>query len=250
MDPHEDEDEKHFIIRHRIKLIVAAVLLAGVGAFFMADREPRPMRRAAPVERIVAITPPRPLPPPPPRPPESQPRPEQAPRSDEMIVQEPVPAQDQPLPDALASEPDNAPSEGPPGPAGEAMGTNIQGDGSPNAFGLSGRGGGGIIGGRGGSGGGGGGSRWGWYAGQIQSRVERALQDNEKTRTAGLDINVRLWADATGRITHAQLIGTTGDAELDRTLRRDVLTGLVMREAPPADMPQPILIRILGVRPD
>ncbi|WP_232767040.1 TonB C-terminal domain-containing protein [Geminisphaera colitermitum] len=211
----------------------------------MADREPRPMRKVPPVERVVAITAPRPLPPPPPRPPEPQPRPEQAPRADEMIVQEPVTAQDQPPPDAPASEPDNAL----PGPVGEAMGTNIQGDGSPNAFGLSGRGGGGIIGG-GGGGGRGGGSRWGWYASHVQSRIERALQDNDKTRTVGLDINVRLWTDTAGRITHVQLVGTTGDAELDRVLRRDVLAGLVMREPPPVDMPQPILIRILGLRPN
>ncbi|OAM90094.1 TonB C-terminal domain-containing protein [Termitidicoccus mucosus] len=245
MDSIEEEDEKHFVIRHRIKLIVAAMVLAGVGAFFMAEREPRPLRRTAPAERVVAIAPPRPLPPPPPRPPEPPPRPEEKPRADEMIVQEPVETPDEPPPEAPASEPDDAP----PGPVGEAMGTNIQGDGSPNSWGLSGRGGGGLIGG-GGGGTGSGGSRWGWYAGHVQSRIERALQDNEKTRTAGLDVNVRLWADATGRITHAQLVGTTGDAELDRVLRRDVLTGLVMREAPPADMPQPILIRILGLRPD
>lgn len=243
MDPLEPEDNKHFIIRHRIKLIVAVVLLAALAALLMSGREKRPIRKAQP-ERVVSISAPAPLPPPPPRPPEQ--RPDPTPRTpDEMVVQEPVEAAPEEAPaEAPSAEPDNAP-----GPVGEAMGTNIEGDGTANSWGLSGKGGGGIIGGGGGGGPGRGGSRWGWYSGQMQGRIERALQEHEKTRSASLDINVRIWVDNTGRVTHAQLVGSSGDAELDEALRDGVLTGLAMREPPPADMPQPILMRITGLRP-
>jgi hypothetical protein len=37
---------------------------------------------------------------------------------------------------------------------------------------------------RGEGGGGGGGTRWGWYAGQVQARVEDALRKNPHTRSA------------------------------------------------------------------
>ena len=248
MNAFDEENEPPFIIRHRFKLIAGLVLLAVGGAVIMSSRETAPIHRAQKVERIVAIRPPKPLPPPPP-PRQKEPEPAvQNPQDDQMVMQEPVETDEQPQPEdqAKPDTPDQAP-----GPEIEAMGTNIKGDGSSNSWGLSGSGGGGIIGGSGSGGSGGsGGTRWGWYAARIQRRIEKALQTNESTKSVKLTINVRLWVDETGRISHAKLSDSSGDMELDRALEKEILTGLVLTDPPPGDMPQPILIRITGVRPD
>jgi hypothetical protein len=53
-----------------------------------------------------------------------------------------------------------------------------------------------------------------------------------------------------GRISRATLSGSTGDASLDDALKNQVLTGLSLPEAPPSDMPMPIVMMISEARPD
>ena len=183
------------------------------------------------------------LPPPPTPPPQIQKK-EEPPKIDDkqqMIEQAPVANDEQKPAEAPKPEEEAAP-----------MGTNIKGDGPPDGFGLVGRGNGGIIGGRGngnGSGNGGAGSRRGWYAAQVQSSIVSALSKNSKTRASTLDISVRIWPDSTGRVERAQLVTSTGDAEMDKAIQNEVLTGLTLREPPPADMPSPIVLRLTGHRP-
>ncbi len=124
------------------------------------------------------------------------------------------------------------------------LGTGIKGDG-PDSFGLSDKAGNGRIGGNNGNG-----SKWGWYASQVQSRIQQALQQNRKTRTASLSVKVLVWPDASGRIGRAQIAGTTGDAALDGALRDEVLTGLQLQEPPPPGMPAPIVLRVTARRPN
>ena len=136
---------------------------------------------------------------------------------------------------------EEAPKEAPPKDE-PPLGTGIKGDG-PDSFGLSDKPGNGRI------GGGGNGSKWGWYASQVQSRIQQALQQNRKTRTANMNIKVQVWPDSTGRISRAQLAGSTGDPSLDSALRDEVLNGLQLQEPPPADMPAPITLRLTAHRP-
>jgi TonB family protein len=105
-------------------------------------------------------------------------------------------------------------------------------------------GGGGGRGSLGGNGGGGGGSRWGWYASIVQSQIEAALRANPKTRHAVMQFQVRLWSDASGRVSRVQLVSSTGNSELDAAVRDEVLSGLTLREPPPKDMPMPIVTRV------
>jgi TonB family protein len=141
-------------------------------------------------------------------------------------------------------KPDEAPKpkDEPPAP----MGTNVAGNGPPDAFGLSGGSGSGGGGGGGGGTGGKGGSRWGWYAGEVQSAISNALRSNGKTRTASLSVKARIWADSSGRITRAQISGSTGNRALDDAL----LTGLQLQNPPPQDMPMPITLRINARKPN
>lgn len=132
-----------------------------------------------------------------------------------------------------------------PEPPKEALGTGIKGNG-PGMSGLGGSGdGGGTFGGRTN----GGGSKYGYFAGQVQNKVANALRSNSRTKKAALKIQVRIWADATGRISRAKLDASTGDPSLDDVIQNQVLTGLQLDQPPPAGMPMPIVMRLTARRP-
>lgn len=151
-----------------------------------------------------------------------------------MIEQEPV-AEDEPPPEAA-----------PEAPPSEDLSTGITGGNGPDMGLSSGRGSGGKI---GGSGNRGGGSRFGWYAAKVQSSIREALSRHPATRGATMNITVRVWPDSNGRISRAQLVGTTGDPATDQAIKNSILTGLQLPQAPPADMPTPIVLRINGRKP-
>jgi periplasmic protein TonB len=146
---------------------------------------------------------------------------------------------------------DKAPNNRPSGP----LGVNAPGEGTGDVFGLLGRPGGNALLGSGGGngdggGGGSGGTRWGWYAGQVQARVEDALRKNPHTRSATFRGEVRIWPDTTGRVIRVQLAGSTGRPAVDAAIKEEILTGLQLQEPPPADMPLPIVMRLTAQRPN
>jgi outer membrane biosynthesis protein TonB len=122
----------------------------------------------------------------------------------------------------------------------------LVGDG-PNAFGLTAGGGNGNR--RGTIGGKGGGSKYGWYAGRVQNAIATALRNNPTTRTAAFTLNVKIWADRSGRVTRAQLVGSTGRSDIDQIIRNQILNGLMLSDPPPEDMPMPINLRITARKP-
>jgi periplasmic protein TonB len=155
----------------------------------------------------------------------------------QMMVPETKPAQ--PVKRDEAPKPQNKA----PGP----LGVNAKGEGAGDSFGLVGRpGGNGLL---GDGGGGGGGTRWGWYAGEVQATIEKALRDNPRTRAAALRVEVRIWPDKLGRITRIELTGSTGEPALDSAIKNEVLNGLQLQEPPPPDMPLPIVMRLTERRP-
>lgn len=149
------------------------------------------------------------------------------------------------IPQETVAEPEAKPEEAP-APSEQSMGTGIKGDGPADGFGLSGSGNGMTI---GGGGGGRGGSRWGWYAGQVQTKIEEALRQNPRTRNASLRVVLRIWPDATGRIRRVELNGSTGDPSIDDLIKNDILIGFQFPEPPPADMRMPIVLRVTARRP-
>ena len=143
-------------------------------------------------------------------------------------------------------EPEPKPLDEPP----PILGTGIKGDGPADGFGLGSSG----NGGRGGNGLGGNGragSQWDSYARQVQSAIADALRRNAKSRTARISgLQVRIWPDSTGRVSRAQLVGSTGDPALDGAIQNEVLTGLQLHEPQPRGMPSPILLRLNARRPN
>jgi protein TonB len=232
-DDDEEDEEKSFLQRHRGVLIGGALLgMIVVGIAFLKPAGPSaPARRVAepPMVRIQ-------LPPPPP-PPKVQPTP--PPPEQKMVEQKPV-AEEEKVMDKPKDEPPKAKDEPP------ALGTNIRGNGPADGFGLGSSGNG--FGG--GPSRGAGGSKWGWYAGQVQSRIAEALRSNPRTRTATIkSLQVRVWPDSSGRITRAQLVGSTGNQAVDDAIRNEVLNGLRLQEPPPPGLPTPIVLRLTARRP-
>jgi periplasmic protein TonB len=219
--------------RYGTALTVIGLLFAGTAYFFMGGDNMPPPRQVREIT-IVNITPPPPPPPPPP-----QQMPEQ-----KMIEQpkmaEPEIKQDKPVEKPKDEPAKDAKNDEPPGP----LALDAKAVGPGDLFNLAGKPGGSPYGG-----GGGGGSRWGWYASIVQSQIETALRANSRTSKAVLQLQVRLWADGTGRINRVQLVSSTGDAELDQIIRDDVLGSLTLREPPPKDMPMPMVTRVTARRP-
>lgn len=235
--PFDDEDdEPGFFQKFRIPIIALVCIAIGGGVWFaFFNKAEKPKKKSSSVSLVTIMPPPPPPPPtPPPTPPPEQPEETKPEETKQEFVEET-------MPDA-APEPESAPEEAP-------MGTNLEGPGS-DSFGLAKGGGGGMIGGLGKSGGGGGGSKYGLYAGQVQSRVAEALRTHKKTRSAKLSVKVRVWADATGRITRATISGTTGDPATDRAICDEILTGLTLQRPPPEGMPMPIVMRLTATRPN
>ncbi len=224
---YEESEKRGFFQRYGFALGVLGIA-AVVGIIFAGQSlgGHHKSSHKAPEVTMVRINP-QALPPPPPPPPPPQTI------EQKMVEQAPV--------DDTEQKPDEQPA-----PAQADLGTGIQGNGPPDAFGLGGAGGGRIGGGKARSSG----SRWGWYAAQVQRAIGDAVQRNAGTRNADFRVDVRIWPDITGRVTRAQLAGTTGDRAVDAALKNEVLVGLRLQEPPPRDLPLPIVLRVTARRPN
>lgn len=223
----DEGDDEGFLGRHRTKVIVGAFVLIGAGAFYFLGSVKHTATTKAPEKMVTISLPPLPPPPPPPPPPPKKEPP--PPKQEDKMVKETAP-EEKPKEEAPKA----------PEPPKEALGTGVKGNGP----GIAGLGSSGSGGGFGGPKGGGGSSKYGYYAGMVQSKVTQALQSNSRTRSATMQIQVRVWPDTTGRITRAKLDASTGDAKLDAVIQNDVLTNLQLSEPPPPGMPLPIVMRL------
>jgi periplasmic protein TonB len=229
------DEERSFFQRHPVAIGLVIVVFAGVlvmTAIAQLNKQNPPSRTQQ--LSIVQLLPP----PAPPTPPPAQ----QATPPPMVEQQKMIEPESKPKELVRKDEPPKPRTEAPAGP----LGMNAKGEGAADQFGLVGRSGGnGLVGG----GGGGRGSRWGWYATQVQATIEEALRNNAHTRNAKMNLQVRIWPDKVGRIMRAQLTGSTGDSAVDNAIANEVLSGLQLQEPPPADMPTPIVLRLVGRRP-
>jgi len=211
-----DQPPQSFFRRFRIAIIVTSFVLAVIIVIAKFASGSAVSKRDS--ITLVSIAPP---PPPPPLL-----RPPPPPQQEEQKMEQPMIKEEEPK-EASKSEP---------------LSTGIKGDGANN-FGLSSKPDHGLIGQNGGRG-----TKWSWYAKQVQGRVQQALQTNRRTRSASMNVSVRVWPDPSGRIRRAQLSESTGDPGLDAAIRDEVLTGLQLDQPPPADMPAPITLRLAARR--
>jgi protein TonB len=161
---------------------------------------------------------------PPPPPPETEPPPPPPEVEEEVDVPDP-----QPTPDAPSDEP----------PPGELLGLDADGVAGADGFGLAARRGGRSLLASGGD-------RFAWYAGMLKEDLLSFLADQRDLRSRAYAINVRLWLDGQGAVTRVALAGSTGDRALDRQLETLLASMDRVGEAPPADLPQPVQVRIVS----
>jgi len=220
------DDDRGFLQRYGFVFGIGGVILVAVIIFAGRQLFSGHSSAQRKNQEIVMIK----LPPTPPPPPPVQKPPEPVMKKDEMVMQDKVDKDEQ--------KPDEQPKAAP-------ITTGIKGNG-PDSFGLSGGNGNGMIGGGKHNGG-----KWGWYAAQVQTRIEDAMRSNAKTRSAKLSIVVRIWVDPnTGRVTRAEVSSGVADPALESAITNEVLNGLQLQEPPPDKMPMPINLRLTEQRPN
>lgn len=85
------------------------------------------------------------------------------------------------------------------------------------------------------------------FLGGIQAGVMAALCRHPKARPGDFDVAMRFSVNGAGVVVNPALIASTGNAAQDRAIL-DVLSRLAFSEAPPADMPQPIAMKLTNPR--
>jgi len=195
---------------------VAVLVFVAVGIFlvvrhFLSQEAPQTKKVVQEIRVIRPPPPPPEAPPPPPPPPEEK-----------VDLNEPEP------------EPDPTPSNEPP-PA-EQLGLDADGSAGSDGFGLAARKGGRDLLASGGS-------AFAWYAGLLKNEILGKLQDEKKVRSASYSIQVRIWVRADGSVERIHFTQSSGNGERDKAIE-EAITRIRLSQAPPADMPQPISLRI------
>ena len=200
-------------------LLVTIVMIWLVRSFIASAEKPDRPR----VQQISLVKPP------PPRQEEKPPEPPKMEEAKENIEEVQL---DQP------PMPDQAQDEGP--PPGEQLGLDADGSAGADGFGLAARRGGRDI----TTLGGGGGDREAWYGRVISRHLEEGLRRSKRLQGASYQVQAQLWFDAGGVVQRVRLTRGSGDADTDALLRDEILGLPPLREMLPADMQQPVRIRV------
>nr|BFD42297.1 hypothetical protein FFPRI1PSEUD_37960 [Pseudomonas sp. FFPRI_1] len=213
----------------------AGLLLGAVAAWLLWQwaNDMAGVRREAPkVPTIIPLPPP---PPPPPPPPEKPKEPEPV----EEKVPEPEPT---PTPEEVKPE-----EEAPPSPADDlANPMQIDGDAQSgnDAFNIGAGKGGGMA------GSGGGGLGTGTYKQYLASMFQKVLRDDPELRKKAYAVQADLWLGADGQVTRAELVKSSGDAQIDEQVLAALRATPRLKERVPASLTLPVRLSLKGRRPD
>ena len=196
-----------------------AVTTLGVGAIALMRNflqsvpvPPKPL-----VQQVQLIRPPPPppdLPPPPPPPPEEK-------------VNVPDPQ----------DKPDPTPSNEP--PPGEQLGLDAEGSAGGDEFGLAARRGGRDLLASGGN-------AYAWYAGLLKNEILEQLNSEKRAHTGEYSVIVRVWVRGDGTVDRVHIAQSSGSRERDQAIEAALARITRLSQAPPADMPEPISLRIVS----
>jgi len=81
------------------------------------------------------------------------------------------------------------------------------------------------------------------YTGVIQSDIQQALKKDGRTRNGSYSAGIKLWIDGPRTVKRTELFRSSGDPVRDDVISR-LLDGLLISQAPPAAMPQPVMVMI------
>ena len=202
--------------RYRAAVITgAAAILAAYGIYHVVTGDSTPRKRVLDTVELKLV--------PPPPPPKVEPPPEPPKMVEEQKIEQPV---DKPM-----DAPKDAP---PPGP----LALDAKGGAGSDAFGLGGKIGGSDYMGDGG------GTRFGHFAVLMQDQISKSLRDDDKLNINKFRATLKVWLSNSGKIERVQVLHTTGDDTTDTRIVQVIDAMPTLPEAPPEDMPQPVIVRI------
>jgi len=199
-----------------VLLLGVCISVIGAGTFAMIrsflKSNPGPPQKL--VQEIHLIRPPPPPPdlPPPPPPPEEK-----------VDVNEP--------------KPDPTPSNDP--PPGQQLGLDADGTAGGDAFGLLGnKGGRDLL--------ASGGSALSWYAGLLKNEILDKLNGEKQARQSNYSVVVSVWVRDDGTIDKVRIVQGSGSRDRDHAIETALARMTRLSQGPPADMPEPITLRIVS----
>jgi protein TonB len=202
--------------RYSVPVIVAVIFLAAAfGIYKVASGGDTGKKRVIETIALKIVPPPPPKVEPPPEPPKMV---------EEQKIQPPI---DKPM-----DSPKDAP---PPGP----LALDSKGGPGSDAFGLGGKAGGSDF-----LGDGGGGTRFGHYAVLMQEQISRSLHSDDKLNADQFRATIKVWLSNSGKIERVAVLHTSGNSETDNRIEQVIAAMPALSEAPPTDMPQPVIVRI------
>jgi periplasmic protein TonB len=208
-------------IKRFLPLVLLGLAVVGIGAGAVALMrnflQSAPPQAKQVVQEIHLIRPPPPppdLPPPPPPPPEEK-----------VAIPDPQ------------DKPDPTPSHEP--PPSEQLGLDAEGSAGDDAFGLAARKGGRDLLATGGS-------AYAWYAGLLKNEILDQLNSDKRAHQGEYTVIVRVWVRTDGSVDHVRISQGSGSRERDQAIEAALSHITHLSQAPPADMPEPISLRIVS----
>lgn len=181
--------------------------------------------------KIALINPDTPPPPPPP-PPKFEKKPDPPKEQKEMKVEQPAPPKAEPAPSPELK------MDGPAGdgPSGFASGNITSEDLSKVGNGKGGTGGAAAANGLF--------NPFNGYANQLKGELQRYLGKQAALKRRQYVVDVAVWVAPDGKLQRFELLGSAGDDDIDAALRAAITALPTFSQAPPANMPQPIKLRV------
>lgn len=87
------------------------------------------------------------------------------------------------------------------------------------------------------------------YFAAVQASLRAALCQRQETRPGLYRVGLRLWLGPSGAVTRSELLSSTGNRNRDAMLAQ-VLSTVIIDEPPPATLPQPVTVVLMGHRPE
>jgi protein TonB len=83
------------------------------------------------------------------------------------------------------------------------------------------------------------------YASALKGELQRYLARNKELRQRAYRVELQLWVGRDGSVSRHELVGSTGDSELDGLIRQAIAGMSAFTQPPPDRMPQPIRLRLV-----
>jgi periplasmic protein TonB len=197
-----------------ITLAALALLGWGVSALLGGKSKPPPK---APKITLLA-------PPPPPPPPKEEKKPDPPKEQKEIKVEQPLPkpAPPQPSPELKMD-----------GPAGNGSSAFAAGQITNEDLSKAGSGNGMF-------------NPFSNYANLLKGDLQRYLGKNSALRRRAYTIEVHVWVASGGKLKRFELVGSTGDSDMDGAIQQAMSSLTGFKQMPPPNMPQPIRLRIVA----